>query len=78
MRAGLKTLNKFSRKLNLFLKWLKYCFLHGSLTIKNEIFPYKAAFSKTNVKTNRMGSTKLTFDKEQCFVLLTLLFFLKI
>ena len=30
-------------------------------------FPYKTALSEANVKTNRMGSTKWTYHKEQSF-----------
>ena len=36
-----------------------------STKIDNKAFPDKTALSKANVKTNRMGSTKLTYHKEQ-------------
>ena len=38
-----------------------------SSKINNITIPYKTALSEANVKTNRMGSTKLTNHKEQCF-----------
>ena len=38
-------------------KKLEYRFLIESTKIENASFPYKAAISETNVKTNRMVST---------------------
>ena len=49
-------------------KKLEYRFLVESTKIDNITFPYKTARSEANVKTNRMGSTKLTYHKEQSFV----------
>ena len=46
---------------------LEYRFLAESTTIENALFPYKTALSKTNVKTNRMGSKKWTYHKEHSF-----------
>ena len=48
-------------------KKLEYCFLVESTKIDNITFPYKTALSEANVKTNRMGSTKLTYHKERSF-----------
>ena len=48
-------------------KKLEYRFLVESTKIDNITFPYKTALSEANVKTNRMGSTKLTYHKEQSF-----------
>ena len=49
-------------------KKLEYHFLVESTKIDNITFPYKTALSEANVKTNRMGSTKWTYHKEQSFV----------
>ena len=35
--------------------------------MKNATFSFKIVFSKANVKTNRMESTKWTYHKEQGF-----------
>ena len=51
-----------------FFKKLEYCFLVESTKIENASFPYKTAMSETNVKTNRMGSTKWNCHKERSFV----------
>ena len=48
-------------------KKLEYRFLVESTKIDNITFPYKTALSEDNVKTNRMGSTKCTYHKEQSF-----------
>ena len=48
-------------------KKLEYRFLVESTKIDNITFPYKTALSEANVKTNRMGSTKLTYHKERSF-----------
>ena len=50
----------------LFIK-LEYCFLVESTKIDNITFPYKTALSEANFKTNRMGSTQLTYQKERSF-----------
>ena len=47
------------------LKKLQYHFLVESTTIENATYPYKTALSEANVKTNRMGSAKWTYLKEQ-------------
>ena len=38
-----------------------------STKIENAAFPYITALSETNVKTNRIVSTKWTYPKEQSF-----------
>ena len=48
-----------------FFKKLEYRFLVESTKIQNASFPYKAAISEANVKTNRMVSTKWTYHKER-------------
>ena len=48
-------------------KKLEYCFLVESTKTDSITFPYKTGLSEANVKANRMGSTKLTFHKEQSF-----------
>ena len=43
--------------------------------IGNATFPYKTALSKTNVKANRIGSTKLILQKERSFSIHSFIFF---
>ena len=49
------------------IKKLEFYFLVESTKIDNITFLYKTALSEANVKTNRMGSTKLTYHKEWSF-----------
>ena len=49
-----------------FEKW-EYRFLVESTKIENASPPHKAAMSKANVKTNRLGSTKWSYHKEWSF-----------
>ena len=44
---------------------MDYEFLVENTKIESESFPYKTAVSDTNVKTNRIVSTKWTYQKEQ-------------
>ena len=65
-----------------FLKKLEYAFLVESTKIGNASFPYKATISETNVKTNRMVTTKWTYHKEwssasNYFVFVKILFQIK-
>ena len=46
---------------------LEYCFLVESAKNENATFSCKTVLSEANVKTNRTGSTKLTYHKEQSF-----------
>ena len=65
-------------------KKLEYRFLAKTTKIENIImkttsFPCKTAMSQTNIKTNRMGSTKSTYKKQWSFpsnylILLKILF----
>ena len=48
-------------------KKLEYRFLAESTKIENALFPYKTVVSETNVKTNRLVSTKRTYHKEWSF-----------
>ena len=48
----------FNFEANFLFTKLEYHFLVESTKIENAVFPYKAAVSEANVKTNRMGSTK--------------------
>ena len=48
-------------------KKLEYRFSIESTKIENASFPYKTAISETNVKTNRMLTTKSTYHKKRSF-----------
>ena len=61
------TLKPIFSKMKIFFKNLKYRFLVENTKIENASFSYKAAISEANVKTNRMMSTKLTYQKERSF-----------
>ena len=50
-----------------FLKNMEYRFLVESTKIENASFPYKTATSETNVKANRVISTKCTYHKDRGF-----------
>ena len=50
-----------------FFKKLEYCFLVESTKIENASFPYKTAISETNVKTNKVVTTKWAYQKERSF-----------
>ena len=50
-----------------FFNKLVYRFLVESNTIENASFPYKTALSETNLKTNRMVSTKWIYHEERSF-----------
>ena len=55
-------------------------FLVENAKIENATFPYKTALSETNVKTNRMGSTKWKYHEKRNFASMYFiyLFFMKI
>ena len=42
-------------------------FLVESTKIENASFPYKTAISEANIKTNKMVTTKWSYQKEQSF-----------
>ena len=44
---------------------LNHHFLVESIKIENKTFPYKTVLPESNVKTTRMGSTKLSYCKER-------------
>ena len=46
-------------------KKVEYRFLVESTKIDNITFLYKTALSEANVRTNRIGSTKWTYQKER-------------
>ena len=54
-------------KTEIFLQKLEYHFLVESTKIKNASFPYKTAMLEANVKVNRIGSTKWSYQKERVF-----------
>ena len=58
-----------------FFKTLEYRFLVESAKFEKATFLYKIAMSESNVKTNRMGSTKWTYDKELAFAVNCFIFF---
>ena len=47
-----------------FFKKFESPLLIESTKAENATFPYKTDLSEANLKTNRMGSTKWTYDKE--------------
>ena len=53
--------------MQILFKKLEYHFVVESTKIDNITFPYKTALSEANVKTNRMGSIKWAYLKEQSF-----------
>ena len=53
----------FLKNANFLKNWSTF-FLVESTKIDNITFTYKTALSEANAKTNRMGSTKLTYHKE--------------
>ena len=61
------TLKQIFWKTKTFFKKLEYRFLVESTKIENASFPYKTAISEANVKTNKMVTTKWTYQKERSF-----------
>ena len=55
----------FSEKQKDFFKKMERRFLVETPTMESATFPYKTGLSKANVETNRIGSTKWTYDKER-------------
>ena len=51
-----------------FQKLDEYCFLVENNEVKNALFPYKTSLLDANVKANRTGSEKWTYNKERGFV----------
>ena len=61
------TLKQIFRKTKTFFKKLEYRFLVETTEIEKKSFLSKTALSETNVKINRMGTTKWTYRKEWSF-----------
>ena len=59
------TLKQIFWKTKTIFKKLEYSFSVESAKIQNASFPYK--FATSNVKTNKMVTTKLTYHKERSF-----------
>ena len=57
----------FLKKKKTFFKKLECRFLVESTKVENAVFLHKTTISETNVKTNRMGSTKWNYHKERRF-----------
>ena len=53
--------------MEIFLEKLEYRFLVETTEIENTSFPFKTTLSETNVKTNKMATTKLSYHKEWSF-----------
>ena len=67
-------------KTKIFFIKLEYRFLFETTKIENKSFLFKTALSEANVKTNRMATTKWTYNKEwsfssNCFIFLENLFY---
>ena len=60
-------LKQVSWKTKTFFKKLEYRYLVEATKIGNTPFPFKAALSEANLKTNRMATTKWTYHKEWSF-----------
>ena len=61
------TLKQIYWKRKTFFKKLEYRFLVESVKIENASSLYKTAISETNLKTNRMVTTKWIYQKERSF-----------
>ena len=61
------TLKQIFWKTKTILKKLEYRFLVESTKIENASFPYKTAMSEANVKTNKMLTTKWTYQRGRHF-----------
>ena len=72
------TLKQIFWKTKTYFKKLEYRFLVETTKIENTSFLFKTALSETNVKTNRMTTTKWTYHKEWRFCQKLLYFFGKI
>ena len=61
------TLKQIFWKTKTFFEKLEYLFLVESTKIEKTSFPYKNVTSEANVKTNRMVTSKRTYQKERTF-----------
>ena len=69
------TLKQTFWKTKTFFEKLEYSFLVETTEIENTSFAFKTALSETNVKTNRMATTKWTYYKEWSFASNYFIFF---
>ena len=68
-------LKQIFQKTKTFSKKLEYCFLVERIKIEKSSFPYKTAISKTNVKINRVVTTKWDYHRELSFASNYFIFF---
>ena len=61
------TLKRIFWKTKTFFKKLEQRFLVETTKIENTSFLFKTALSETNVKTNRLATTKVTITKSGVF-----------
>ena len=59
------TLKQIFWKTKTFLKKLEHRFLVETTEIENTLVPLKTALTETNVKTNRMATTKWTIQNHK-------------
>ena len=69
-----KRFQYFNFETNFLENEKEYRFLVETNEIENTLFPFKTALSETNVKTNRMATTKWTYHKEWSFGVTTYFF----
>ena len=62
-----ETLKQIFGKAETFFKKLEDRFLVETIKIESTSFPFKTALSEASVKTNRITTTKLTYDEEWSF-----------
>ena len=62
-----KRFQYFNFETNFLENEKEYRFLVETNEIENTLFPFKTALSETNVKTNRMATTKWTYYIEWSF-----------
>ena len=68
------TLKQIFWKTKTFFKKLEYSFMVEITKIEKASFPYKNALSKANFNTNKMVTTKWTYNKERVLSVTTLFF----
>ena len=61
------TLKQLFWKTKAFFKKVEYPFLVETTKIGSTSFPFKTSLSEASVKTNRITTTKLTYDEEWSF-----------
>ena len=58
IRQSFKRFQYFNFETNFLENEKEYCFLVETNEIENTLFPFKPALPETNIKTNRMATTK--------------------